>query len=182
MTSGPHSVLFTVKEDGTISFEHTLPAASELLQQLLLRIDYGEGEDRRFEYVQFAPREVADANSLEAKPTKNADGTTSFHFRSPRILDSGNLAGRNARVRIGNAVYDLDGVRKNNELENRPPQAGPNIKLSIKGAVVIVTVKDPEIAKLAIEQLEIVRIIPPIPALNFPGYEQELLRFYPFKK
>ena len=103
-----------------------------------------------------------------------------YVFRSLRLGDKpGSLAARNARVRIGKSVHDLEVVGDKFELANRPVGAGPAITLIIKDKELVLSVKGAD-EKASIEQVEVVRIIPAKPPIDFPEYEQELLRFYPF--
>jgi hypothetical protein len=195
LIAGANSINFAIQDDGTIRFAHTVPPndVKNVLQQILLRIDHGSEveKSKRFEHVRFElpgndgsprPREVADSSDLNAVQLKKVDNTTTWVVRSSRLGDKlGSLAGRNARVRLGKAVYDLEVTQDKSEIGNRPLGAGPAITLSIKDREIVVSVKGSE-EKPVIELLEVVRIIPPIPAIDFPEYEQELVRFYPFKK
>jgi len=175
-----YAALFQLKDGGVSVSMAATRTDIQSFGHALLRVDHGDG---RVEYVQFFRREFADSNTLTAsRKTDDAGATFSIErYNLPAPEKLGKLAGRNARVKIGNEIFHLDVVR-NGAIENRAVPNGPTITLRVDRDKILVDVKGRDATNLSIEQLEIVRVLPPVKELSFPGCEQELLRYFPFKK
>ncbi|MFO0801861.1 MAG: hypothetical protein U0791_01875 [Gemmataceae bacterium] len=148
---------------------------------LLLRVSK---DGKPVEYVQFFRPPVFDSEPLNTnKFVKDKDGTlTTFRVDERRSGATGKVAGRNARVRIGDKSYDLDPTSSDPLLLESRPSVGASIRLRIEKDEIVVEVRGLEATNMKIEYLDIVRILDPVPEHRFPRFEQTLVRYHPFKK
>lgn len=182
-----------IKPGGEIGFTNTLIGKHPFLGLALLRVDSGLGTS---EYYQFFKRELANSKGLYADAEPKAAGLhrtyrvkyeqrMSAEMLAEFATSKSNFAGRNARIKINEQAYDLDKILDPLIVENHPADGEPTIRLKVERGEIVIDVDFVNgtgiPTRCAIDLLEIVRLIPADKALEFPGHDQELLRFYPYK-
>lgn len=180
-----------IKDGGEIELKHTMISEHPFLGLAILRLDSGVGAP---EYFQLFRRKLKDAIGQYAITEKDIGLEQTYRLNMKHGLEelnkdlsnsSSKLAGRNARVKIGEKHYDLDVGDDPLTLEYRGTDKVTSIKLTVESTEVVISVtfaeaKDlPKPNRCGIDSLEIVRILPADPDRKFPGFEQELLRYYP---
>ena len=189
-SEGGFTALLTI-EGGDLHLSQTFIGMHPSLGLGIARIDSGNGSPH---YLQFFKRTTQNSKGLTADDSemkvglkrtyrKNYQNFLSTEVKKEFGSLTSKLAGRNARVLIGSQFYDLDTIDKL-EIKNQPGENDPEIALRVEPKEIIIDVTfkrvTPNTDKCWIELLDIVRIIPAVK--EFPGHEQELLRFYPFSK